>query len=137
MKYVHIGNSKLILAFSVLAIILLIPIQSYGQSTEKLFPDWVKQAVGYWVSGDISDAELLALVENILNKQLIPSEVELDKELKITQNLLAEPKIPQGQTFGNIPSWVQDRAEWWIDGKITDAQFLRTINILREVGYFE
>ena len=134
----YFSNSKVIIAISVLMIIFLIP-QSFAQSLEndKLFPDWVRQAVGYWVSGDITDSELLALVENIINKQIIPHEVELDKELKTTQNMLAGPEINPNETFGNIPSWVKDRAEWWIDGKITDEQFLRTIHILREVGYLE
>jgi len=47
------------------------------------------------------------------------------------------PELYEEKTSELIPHWVKDRAEWWVDDKINDAQFLRTIHYLREVGYLE
>ncbi|QLH09266.1 tetratricopeptide repeat protein [Candidatus Nitrosotenuis sp. DW1] len=35
----------------------------------------------------------------------------------------------------NIPSWVKDTAKWWVEGKITEKEFLNAIEYLVEKGY--
>jgi len=41
--------------------------QAFGQNTGEI-PSWVKQATEIWIDGQISDAEFLALIENVLEK---------------------------------------------------------------------
>ena len=114
--------------------------QAFGQTVEeKIFPDWVRQGTEIWVSGEISDSEFLALIENILEKNIVPEELESKKILKYTAKTVINefPELHEKNTLEIIPHWVKDRAQWWIEGKIDDSQFLRTIHYLREVGYLE
>lgn len=114
--------------------------QAFGQTVEeKIFPDWVRQGTEIWISGEISDSEFLALIENILEKNIVPEELESKKILKHTAKTVINefPELYEKNTLEIIPHWVKDRAQWWIEGKIDDSQFLRTIHYLREVGYLE
>ena len=92
-----------------------------------------------WINGQISDSEFLALIQNILDKNILPDEIESEEILKNTAKTVIQdiPELYEEKTSELIPHWVKDRAEWWIDGKINDLQFLRTIHYLREVGYLE
>lgn len=114
--------------------------QAFGQNMdEKIFPDWIKQSTNIWVNDQISDSEFLALIENILEENILLENMEYEDVLKQTAKTVVNeiPELYQKESYELIPSWVKDRAEWWIEGKITDAQFLRTIHYLRETGYLE
>jgi len=122
--------------------LLLISSQNlvFGQdSEENIFPDWIRQSIIIWINGEISDSEFLALVQNVLDNDILPNEIESQEILKNTAQTVIKdiPELYGEKTSELIPHWVKDRAEWWIDGKITDLQFLRTIHYLREVGYLE
>lgn len=121
-------------------VLISIPIQTFGQNVdEKIFPDWVKQATEIWVNDQITDSEFFALIETVLDKKIVIEKIESKENLKHTAKMVINdfPELEEKNSLELIPSWVKDRAEWWIDGKITDAQFLRTIHYLREVGYLE
>ena len=133
-----ISNSLLGIIF--LLVLISIPSQSFGQNIdEKIFPDWVKQATEIWVNDQITDSEFFALIETVLDKKIIIEDVESNENLKHTAKMVINdfPELQDKNSLELIPSWVKDRAEWWIDGKITDTQFLRTVHYLREVGYLE
>ena len=108
-------------------------------SEEKIFPDWIKQSVSIWVNDEISDSEFLALIENILENNILSSQIDTKQKVKNTAKTVVNeiPELYQKESYELIPNWVKDRAEWWIDGKISDIQFLRTIHYLREAGYLE
>lgn len=130
---------------SLLGIIILLVLLSFqgpvfGQNMdEKIIPDWIRQSTSIWVNGQISDSEFLALIENVLEKNILLEDMESEQILKqIAKTVINEiPELYQESNSELIPPWVKDRAEWWIEGKITDTQFLRTIHYLREVGYLE
>lgn len=134
-----IKNSLLV--FTAVFVLFSFQSQVFGQSEEngKMFPDWVKQSTIIWINGGISDVEFLTLIENILNKNILPYEIKSEQELKYTAKTVFNniPELEQEKNSELIPLWVKDRAEWWIDGKITDAQFLKTIHYLREMDYLE
>lgn len=125
-----------LLGLTVFFFILSFSGQSFGQNTEGI-PSWVKQATEIWIDGQISDAEFLALIENVLEKNIIPEEMESKQILKHAAKTVINdvPELYEEKTSELIPHWVKDRAEWWVEGKINDVQFLRTIHYLREVGY--
>ena len=112
--------------------------QVSGQE-EEIFPDWVKYSTTAWVNDDISDSEFLALIENVLNKNILPQEIETKTDVKNAARIVVNeiPELNQKEGYEIIPIWVKDRAQWWIDGKISDSQFLRTVHYLREFGYLE
>ena len=112
----------------------------FGDDSEaSIFPDWVRQTTSIWIDGQMSDSEFLALIQNILDKNIIPDEIKSQEILINTAKTVIQdiPELYDEKTSELIPYWVKDRAEWWIDGKISDLQFLRTIHYLREVGYLE
>jgi len=137
--YITKKNSLLV----VTAVFVLFSFQSqvFGQSdeNEKMFPEWVKQSTIIWINGGISDAEFLALIENVLNKNILPNEIKSEENLKYTAKTVFNniPELEEEKNSELIPLWVKDRAEWWIDGKISDKQFLRTVHYLREMDYLE
>ncbi|MCE2615122.1 MAG: hypothetical protein LVO36_04380 [Nitrosopumilus sp. (ex Thoosa mismalolli)] len=106
---------------------------------DSIFPQWIRQSTEIWVNGDITDAEYLALVENVLNNDILPMEIVDGENLKHTAKMVAKdiPELSQDVDLELIPLWTKDRAQWWIEGKITDEQFLRTVHHLRESGYLE
>ena len=129
-----------IVGFSVFLLLISSQNQVFGQDAEEnIFPDWIKQSTIIWINGEISDSEFLALVQNVLDNDVLPNEIESQEILKNTAKTVIKdiPELYGEKTAELIPHWVKDRAEWWIEGKINDLQFLRTIHYLREVGYLE
>ncbi len=136
------NNFKIIPFLGIVFCMILVSFQSqsFAQSEEeKIFPDWVKLSTSIWVSGESSDAEFLALIENVLENKILPNEIESEEIMKDTAKIVIEdlPELYGKSTSELTPHWVKDRAEWWVEGKITDQQFLRTIHYLRETGYLE
>ena len=134
-------NLKTSYIFGLTIFLFAISLQNtaFGDNSEPgVFPDWVKQATSIWVNGQISDSEFLALIQNILDKNILPDEIESQEILASTAKTVIQdiPELYGEKTSELIPHWVKDRAEWWIDGKINDLQFLRTIHYLR-VAYLE
>ena len=134
-------NLKTSSLFAIAVILFAISLQTpvFGDSEASIFPDWVRQATSIWINGQITDSEFLALIQNVLDKNILPDEAESQEILANTGKTVIQdmPELYEEKTSELIPYWVKDRAEWWIDGKINDLQFLRTIHYLREVGYLE
>ena len=135
-------NIKINSLLGIIIFLVLFSFQSqvFGENeAQKVFPEWVKQSTSIWINGQISDAEFLALIQNVLENDILPDEIELDEILihKAKSVINDIPTLHEQKTAELIPYWVKDRAEWWIEGKISDLQFLRTIHHLREVGYLE
>jgi hypothetical protein len=129
-----------IIIFSIFLLLIFFQNQVFAQDMEEnIFPDWIKQATVIWINNEISDSEFLALVQNVLDNNILPNEIESQEILKNTAQTVIKdiPELYGEKTSELIPIWVKDRAGWWIDGKINDLQFLKTIHYLREVGYLE
>ncbi|WP_297441378.1 hypothetical protein [Nitrosopumilus sp.] len=130
-----------LIAITILFVLGSFQSQVFAQNDEieQMFPDWVKQSTIFWIDGKISDLEFLGLIENILNKNILPEEIESEENLKYSAQTVVGnvPELNQVKNSELIPRWVKDRAIWWIEGKITDEQFLRTVHYLREMGYLE
>ena len=129
-----------IVGLSIFLLLIFFQNQVFAQDMEEnIFPDWIKQATVIWINNEISDSEFLALVQNVLDNNILPNEIESQEILKNTAQTVIKdiPELYGEKTSELIPIWVKDRAGWWIDGKINDLQFLKTIHYLREVGYLE
>jgi len=129
-----------LLGISLFLFLISTQIPAFGQnSQQEIFPEWIRQSTSIWISGQISDAEFLALIQNVLDNNILPDELESQEILQHTAKTVIQniPELEEEKTSELIPHWVKDRAQWWIDDKITDLQFLRTLHYLREVGYLE
>jgi len=105
-----------------------------------VFPDWIKQSIKLWTEGKISDSEFLYLTETVLNKKIIATEKSLESSYVIPHESRIQEKTGgkiATNDYDRVPSWVKERATWWIENKISDEQFLRTIHHLQNVGYIK
>ena len=123
----------------VLTLVLISYQNEVFAENDSIFPQWIRQSTEIWVNGDITDAEYLALIENVLNNDILPTEITNEKSIKHTAKIVVKdvPELSQDVDMELIPLWTKDRAQWWVEKKITDEQFLRTIHYLRESGYLE
>ena len=139
-RIVRTGSGMLIgLVLTLLVLPSLIQTKAFAEDDDSIFPQWIRQATEIWINGDITDSEYLALIENVLNNDILPIEIVDEKNLKHTAKMVVKdiPELSQNVDLELIPLWTKDRAQWWAEGKITDEQFLRTIYHLRESGYLE
>jgi hypothetical protein len=71
--------------------------------------------------------------EDLLSEKL-PSE-KSDILSRIPESLMSieESSFDEGETSG-IPTWFKTTAKWWIEGKISDSEFQKSVNYLRDEG---
>jgi len=70
-------------------------------------------------------------------------DVLLKKQEKTTSDLLAkipnflksdEERIFMDEDTSGLPGWFKDTAEWWAEGKITDEEYVKSVEYLRNTG---
>ena len=124
-----------------LAVLLAASLQgaAFADTDGGIFPAWVRQTVSLWVDGQISDPEFLALVRHVLDQGILPDKTESHGIMADAAKIVIRDNPGMyGKTSPEvIPHWAKDRAEWWLDGKIDDMQFLGTVHYLGEAGYLE
>ncbi len=130
--------SDLLIGLVLTLVLISFQTEAFAQN-DSIFPQWVRQSTEIWVNGGITDAEYLALIENVLNNGILPIEIADEKNLKHASKIVVKdiPELTQNVDSELIPIWTKDRAQWWTEGKITDEQFLGTVHYLRESGYLE
>jgi hypothetical protein len=129
-----------------------LPIQVVELS--KVFTKW-------WTDGKISDADFFNALGfmatgnslfNHMNPELLTADSAYDAELSLDELLSDDSEIPELlsripqsmlsndelfvedlQTL-EMPTWFKTTAEWWTDGKISDEEFQKTVNFLRNEG---
>ena len=100
--------------FGITLFLLAVSFQSpaFGDNSEPgVFPDWVRQATSIWINGQISDSEFLALIQNVLDKNILPDEIESQQILANTAKTVIQdiPELYEEKTAELIPHWVKDR----------------------------
>ncbi len=80
-------------------------------------PEFIKQMMGNWLSGNISDGFMMDAFQKYVDKQLIniPFEINEDNVYNI-----------------EIPKWVKNTGYWWIEGVISDDELAQIVNYLIE-----
>jgi hypothetical protein len=76
-------------------------VKLFGQNMENEVPSWVKQATEIWIDGQISDSEFLALIENVLEKNILPEEMESKEIMKHTAKTVIHdiPELYEEKTY--------------------------------------
>ncbi len=74
---------------------------------------------------------------SVMEQLLSPESEELTSDLlsRIPKSLLSsdESLFNDGQTLG-MPTWFKTTAKWWVDGEISDEEFKKNVNFLRNEG---
>jgi len=102
-------KSKHLLLLVIIPLLLSIGLLSFVSAQENSqIPTWIKTAVGFWVTGNISDEEFLKAIEYFVENEIIkvPSQTTDDKKLiENLQILQAEinMKLEQSRELVNIP----------------------------------
>lgn len=70
-------------------------------------------------------------------KLLTTSSEDMTSKLlsKIPKSMLSNDDLllDEGQTIG-MPQWFKTTAKWWVDGEITDQDFIKNVNFLKNEG---
>jgi len=112
----------LILSFSLIGSGILVP-NSSAQDAQ--IPDWIKDVVGWWGSGDISDNEFVTGIEYLINNNII---------LLDFVPCHAEIQHPDGDSKSTslVPHWIKNNANWWSENLIDDTDFINGLQYLIE-----
>jgi len=118
----------------------------------------------WWTQGKISDGDYFNAVGFMttgnslfshLNPEIITADTAFDYDYSVMEQLLSPEseelvsdllsRIPKSllssdellfddeQTLG-MPTWFKTTAKWWIDGEISDEEFKKNVNFLRNEG---
>ena len=87
-------------------------------------PEWIRSSAGYWVDGAISDAEFVASIEFLIGRGII----EVPPPAAGQQGADAAAAVaPAGPS---VPAWVKTTVGYWVDGAISDAEFVGALQFL-------
>ena len=53
---------------------------------------------------------------------------------KVREKLKIEDQVYQQTDFTGLPVWFKQTAQWWVDGKITNDDFIRNVKYLKDAG---
>lgn len=100
---------------------LLVAASPAAASGDVVLPDGMAAAVSEWAGGGTTDAELRSLLEALLEEGAVPAGAPG-----------AVP--PPGDWDGVLPLWFRERAQWWAEGRISDAQLAGSVHQLAGPG---
>ena len=78
-------------------------------------PEVIKPIMSSWLSGNISDGFLIDAFQKYVDERLITVPFEIN----------------EGNVYDiNVPNWVKNIGQWWIQGIISDEEFAQCVNYL-------
>lgn len=80
-------------------------------------PDWVQTTAKFWVDKDVSDREFTDALGFLVKEKII--EVEVESELTEQEQ--------KGDEKPQVPAWISQTTDWWINGEVPEDQFLEGI----------
>ena len=91
-----------------------------GYVKEVSIPAWIKNNVGWWAAGSISDDSFLFGISYL-----------------IQNGIIVIPPTDVGTEGGTVPEWVKNTARWWADGTIDDGTFVNAIQYMIKEGLIQ
>ena len=82
-------------------------------------PFWIKDLAKMWINEPlVTDKDFARAIEYLIQVEII--------KIPYTE--------PEGETISSIPEWVKNNAGWWIEGKISDTEFVLALQYLVKTG---
>ena len=82
-------------------------------------PFWIKELAKMWINQSlVTDKDFARAIEYLIQVEII--------KIPYTE--------PEGETISSIPEWVKNNAGWWIEGKISDTEFVLALQYLVKTG---
>ena len=85
-------------------------------------PEWVQSTARFWIDKDVSDREFTDAIGFLVKERII--DVKVEPQLTETE----EPTDEEPQ----VPAWISQSTEWWINGDVPEDQFLEGIKWMIE-----
>ena len=79
--------------------------------------------------------DLFAPPESYTQRVIASAQAKISFLSRIPKSLLSSDELlfDNDQTLG-MPTWFKTTAKWWIDGEISDEEFKKNVNFLRNEG---
>ena len=103
---------------------IVVDIQYEGEKTESKIPKWIKNSVKWWAEDKIDELDFILGIQHLIRVGVLnpPSSENQENE--------------ENQAFSlKIPKYVKQTALWWTEDKITDEEFVNSLQYLMKKGY--
>ena len=94
--------------------------------------DWAREAAERWLEGEIADGDFWDALTILSRSELARDDVPGSMNVPATEAgtaSMAAPLTPR------VIEWIETRTAWWLDGKITDGQFVSAVHHFGKAGY--
>ena len=82
-------------------------------------PFWIKELAKMWINQPlVTDKDFARAIEYLIQVEII--------KIPYTE--------PGGETISSIPEWIKNNAVWWVEGKISDTEFVLALQYLVKTG---
>ncbi len=82
-------------------------------------PFWIKELANMWINQPlVTDNDFARAIEYLIQVEVI--------KIPYTE--------PGEETISSIPEWVKNNAVWWVEGKISDTEFVLALQYLVKTG---
>ena len=82
-------------------------------------PFWIKDLAKMWINEPlVTDKDFARAIGYLIDREII--------KIPYTE--------PGEETVSSIPEWVKNNAGWWIEGKISDTEFVMALQYLVKTG---
>ena len=98
-------------------------VSSIGSNKESQIPSWLKTTINWWAQNKIEDRDLVLGLQFLIKEGIVRI-TEEDKTL-----------IHQNESGIKIPEFIKQLSLWWVDGKVSDKEFVSAIQFLIKNGF--
>ena len=97
---------------------------------EMIVPQWIKNSVEMWSKDKMNDDSFIQGIQFLIQEQIIdvPYETNVSEVKDMNIKIFEEEKIT------NVPDWIKNTSGWWVEGQLSDIEFVNGIKYLIEKG---
>jgi hypothetical protein len=106
---------------------IAIDIQYQGEEDSSKIPQWIKNSVKWWAEDKINEMDFILGIQDLIRKGILnPPTLENQTVDEYEEN----------KPFGiKIPKYVKQTSLWWTEDKISDQEFVDSMQYLIKKGY--
>ena len=96
-------------------------------------PEWIKNSVEMWSEDKINDDSFIQGIQFLVQEQIIDIPMESNVSEVKDKNII----IFEEEKITRVPDWVKDSAGWWVEGLLSNEEFVNGIKYLVEQGIIQ
>ena len=102
-------------------------IQYEGEEDHSKIPQWIKNSVKWWAEDKINEMDFILGIQDLIRKGILnPPTLENQTVDEYEENKPLSVKIPK---------YVKQTSLWWTEDKISDQEFVDSMQYLIKKGY--